>query len=176
MTEFSGVPAYNPKYKVGFLLAHQNLNQLGTQLRATVQSSTSIKFVGGVNEKDRRMMAAEMATTPEFIENCKKYDKDHYSEFACWIKNFTHGAIRAKVPFGVLEQMEKKSKEEYAAMIDANRARYCESVSERQKKTQFFSEPEEVPNDSEPPSSAESPKKPPPDPDEPFTLGDRELL
>ena len=40
------------KYNVGVAIAHQNLDQLTTELRATLHASTAIKLVGGANYKD----------------------------------------------------------------------------------------------------------------------------
>jgi hypothetical protein len=41
------------KYKVGFIVAHQNLDQFDQKLRATVLSSTSIKLVGAYQPRMR---------------------------------------------------------------------------------------------------------------------------
>ena len=40
------------KFRVGMVLAHQNLDQLSERLRATIMASTSIKFAGGVSARD----------------------------------------------------------------------------------------------------------------------------
>src|SRR5437763_5982516 len=48
------------KYKVGLILANQNLDQFSTRLCATVMASTSIKMVGGLSAKDAAVFAKEM--------------------------------------------------------------------------------------------------------------------
>src|SRR5512143_2811680 len=60
------------KYKVGLIIAHQNLDQFDQKLRATVLSSTSIKLVGGVSAKDAGVFAKEMNCEPEFLQNMRK--------------------------------------------------------------------------------------------------------
>src|SRR5438477_6214017 len=75
------------KFKVGLVLAHQNLEQLSERLRATIMASTSIKFAGGVSARDAASFAKEMRCDPEFVQSMRKHAKT--SEFACWIKNAT---------------------------------------------------------------------------------------
>ncbi len=116
------------KYNVGITLAHQNLSQLNTSLKATLMSSSSIKLVGGVNSTDASQFAHEMHTKPESILRVKKTKK--YSEFACWIKNTTSRAVPITVPFGILEREPVLSQKSYAELIESNRDRYCCPIEE----------------------------------------------
>src|SRR5207253_2564854 len=75
------------KYKVGMTLAHQNLDQLSSSLRASFFSSTSIKFAGGVSNKDAAAFAAEMHGDAEFIQAQRK--RKNRTSFACFVRNIT---------------------------------------------------------------------------------------
>jgi hypothetical protein len=48
------------KYRVGLIIAHQNLDQFDVSLRATVMASTSIKLAGGLSAKDAAAFSKEM--------------------------------------------------------------------------------------------------------------------
>src|SRR3954471_22553750 len=45
------------KYKVGIVLAHQNLDQFEPRLRGAVMASTATKLVGGLSAKDAAAFA-----------------------------------------------------------------------------------------------------------------------
>jgi hypothetical protein len=93
------------KYKVGLIIAHQNLDQFDQKLRATVPSSTSIKLVGGVSAKDAAAFAKEMTCEPEFLQNMRKGRGS--TQFACFVRNHTRRPIALTVPFGQMEKQEK---------------------------------------------------------------------
>ena len=63
------------KFRVGMVLAHQNLDQLSERLRATIMASTSIKFAGGVSARDASAFAREMRCDPEFVQGMRKHAK-----------------------------------------------------------------------------------------------------
>jgi hypothetical protein len=113
------------KYKVGLVLAHQNLDQFESKLRATVMSSTSIKMVGGLSAKDAAMFAREMNCEVEFLQSIRKYADR--TEFACNVRNHTPNPISLSVPFGSMERQPKITAERAAFMLEHNRARYCAS-------------------------------------------------
>jgi hypothetical protein len=116
------------KFKVGLVLAHQNLEQLSEHLRATIMASTSIKFAGGVSARDAAAFAKEMRCDPEFVQGMRKHG--NATEFACWIKNTTPQAIRIDVPFGVVSCRPALDQAAYSSLIAANRARYCAPAME----------------------------------------------
>lgn len=116
------------KYRVGMVLAHQNLDQLSTELRASIMASTSIKFAGGVSAKDARTLAQDMNCEPDFLQGMRKR-KDR-TEFACWIRNLTPQAIRVEVPLGEVEKLPTLAEADYAVLVAANRSRYCAPASE----------------------------------------------
>jgi hypothetical protein len=114
------------KYRVGLVLAHQNLDQLDQRLRGTVMASTSVKFAGGVSAKDATALAREMRCGPEFLTSCRK--RGGATEFALWVKHATPRAIRATIPLGEVDRLPKISAAGYAALIKANRARHCRAL------------------------------------------------
>lgn len=116
------------KYHVGLTLAHQTLDQLSPRLRSAILSNTSMKCAGGVSAKDARSLADELRTTPAFIEGMKR--RGPRSEFAVWVKHLTGQAIRLSVPLGFLETQPTLDEEEYAALIAANRERYCGTLAD----------------------------------------------
>ncbi|HEX8643730.1 MAG TPA: type IV secretion system DNA-binding domain-containing protein [Allosphingosinicella sp.] len=113
------------KYRLGITLAHQTLDQLTPRLRAAFLSNTSFKCAGGVSNRDARALAAEMRTTPDFIENMRR--RSSRTEFAVWLKHRTPSALRLTVPLGFLESRPTLDEDEYESLIDRNRARYSGS-------------------------------------------------
>lgn len=116
------------KYRVGLTLAHQNLDQLPTKLRASVMASTSLKFVGGVSAKDARALAQDMNTDDEFLRAMRK--RRGSTEFATFVKNRTERALRISLKLGEIDALPKLSSKEQQALIETNRERYCSTRSE----------------------------------------------
>ncbi len=110
------------KFKIGLLFSHQNLDQLGPALRASVLASTSIKFAGGVSSKDANVLNAEFRTTSDFLLAQKKYPK--HTEFACFVKNFSPRALSVRIPLGYVESQPTLDDDEYELLIDGNRGKY----------------------------------------------------
>lgn len=144
------------KYKVGLILAHQNLDQFERGLLSAVMSSTSIKLAGGVSARDATAFSKEMRCDPELIQGMRKR-KDH-TEFACWIKNETARPIRLSVPFSELERRPKMESEEHAMLLAFNRERFCGSNSR-------LAEP-----------GSTTVRKPPRQPPSGFEVGEHEML
>ena len=111
------------KYRLGMILAHQNLDQLSSGLRASVMASTSTKLIGGVSAKDAGAFAGEMRSDPDFIGGMRKR-KDH-TDFACFVKNETPQAICTSIPLGFVENMPTLADANQQTLLDRNRARYC---------------------------------------------------
>jgi hypothetical protein len=116
------------KYKVGLILAHQNLDQFDTQLRSTVAASTSIKVVGGLSAKDAGAFSKDMRCEEEFLQSMRK--QTNRTEFACFVRNHTPESIRLTVPLGEMERQPKFTDIEYEALINRNRQRYSASGNE----------------------------------------------
>jgi hypothetical protein len=111
------------KYKVGLILAHQNLEQFERSLLAAVMASTAVKVAGGVSAKDAAAFAREMRCEPEFLQSMRK--RRDRTEFACFVRNMTTQPVRVAVPFGQMECEPRMSEDEYDELLALNRARYC---------------------------------------------------
>ncbi len=110
------------KYKIGLVFSHQNLDQLSTQLRASVLASTSIKFAGGLSSKDANSLDAEFRTDTDFLLSQKK--RGNHTEFACYVKNFTVKAVSVSIPLGYVENMETLDQDDYETLLEINRIKY----------------------------------------------------
>jgi hypothetical protein len=116
------------KYKVGMVLAHQNLDQLTPALRASVFSSTSIKYAGGVSGKDAVALSSEMHVDGDFLLAQRKQRKT--TSFACYVRNVTPQALSISIPLGSVDRLQKMSDAQFAQLRDASRAAYCIPLSE----------------------------------------------
>lgn len=85
------------KFNVGLILAHQYVGQLAPKLQESFAANTSIKFAGGVSDKDARSLAHMLRCEPAFIERQPK------GAFAAFARNVTDKAISMRFPFGFLE-------------------------------------------------------------------------
>lgn len=110
------------KYKIGLVFSHQNLDQLSTALRASVLSSTSIKFAGGLSSKDANSLDTEFRTDAQFLLGQKK--RGDHTEFACYVKNFTAKALSVSIPLGYVENMPTLDDDDYAELLEKNREMY----------------------------------------------------
>lgn len=113
------------KYKIGLIFSHQNLGQLSTALRASVLSSTSIKFAGGLSSKDANTLDTEFRTDAQFLLGQKK--RGNHTEFACYVKNFTSKALSISIPLGYVENMPTLDDDDYAELLEKNREAYSVS-------------------------------------------------
>lgn len=114
------------KQKVGLILAHQYLSQLSANILDGLHANTSIKFAGGVSDRDAHALARNMRTTPDFIESQSR------GFFAAHVRNFTSNAVSLRIPFGVLEDQERMTASEQSALRDRMRAQYAVADTEAQ--------------------------------------------
>ncbi|MEJ8574154.1 helicase HerA domain-containing protein [Microbaculum marinum] len=143
------------KQKTGMILAHQYLGQLGPTLQDAFAANTSIKFAGGVSNKDARALAPMLASDPATIEAEPK------GAFACSVRGLTKGAVSLAFPFGYVEVMEKMSRQESDLLKDRMRERYAVHYTEARPPE----EREEVEDgvekeDSDPPTDPEDDGQP----------------
>lgn len=115
------------KFNLGIVFAHQYVDQLSQALRASVAANTSIKFAGGVSDRDARALAADMRTTPEFIATQRKDTRvpPRATQFACYVRNHTATAVSLTVPFGSLETATAMSDHAFAMVLARNRDRHA---------------------------------------------------
>ena len=112
------------KFNVGLILAHQYVGQLAPKLKESFTANTSIKFAGGVSDKETRTLSHMLRTTPEFIESQRK------GSFAAFICNVIDRGLSVRFPFGYLEKFPRATKAEMAALSERIRARYAVHYSE----------------------------------------------
>lgn len=129
------------KQKVGLVVAHQYLTQLSQGILDSLHANTSIKFAGGVSDRDARALARNMRTTPEFLERQTK------GSFAAYVRNFTANAVSLRIPLGELEDMERMTSEEEAALRDRMRAQYAVSSAEVQQNIPQAAPPRDEPEE-----------------------------
>ena len=101
------------------VLAHQYLGQLEPKLQEAFGANTSIKFAGGVSNKDARTLAPMLGCDPALIEAQPK------GTFMASIRGVTKAALPLRFPFGRLENAEQMTSAERARLRDAMRARYA---------------------------------------------------
>ena len=134
------------KFNVGMVLAHQYIGQLAPKLHESLAANTSIKFAGGVSDRDARAFAGMLRCKPEFIEEQKKL------HFAAFVRNQTEGAVAVAIPYGHLEKQPLMSDEEWQRVRDEMRSRYAVHYTEVEQhiSAQLAGEPVEG-TSSEPP-------------------------
>ena len=107
------------KFNVGMVLAHQYVGQLSTKLQESFAANTSIKFAGGVSDKDARQLGHMLRCPPEFIEAQSK------GQFAASVRNMTSAAVSLRIPFGHLEAMPRMTDEQQEKVRNIMRERYA---------------------------------------------------
>ncbi|RWQ58830.1 ATP-binding protein [Mesorhizobium sp.] len=112
------------KFKIGMVLAHQYLGQLDPKLLEAFASNTSVKFAGGVSNKDARALAPMMACDAGLIEAQSK------GSFAAYVRGITKSALPLRFPFGRMEAMPRMTQDERSALQSAMRAKYAVHYSE----------------------------------------------
>ncbi len=111
------------KQHFGLIMAHQNLAQTSTRLNAVLAANTTIKFAGGISDKDARALASDMRTSVDMLLSMRK--RENHSEFALSVRNQTPHALKVDIPLGFLETQETMSVGEYLALREWNRERVC---------------------------------------------------
>jgi hypothetical protein len=106
------------KQNVGVIVAHQYLSQLSQKTLDSLYANTSIKFAGGISDKDAYALARNMRCEPSFIAEQPK------GSFAGYVRNTTKNALTLKFPFMQLERA-RMSKEQYAKALGKIRAKYA---------------------------------------------------
>jgi hypothetical protein len=105
------------KQNVGMIVAHQYVTQLSQKTLDSLYANTSIKFAGGVSDKDAYALVRNMRCEPAFIAEQPR------GSFAGFVRNTTKNAITLKFP--LLPRLKKMTPDQYAAVLAENRARYA---------------------------------------------------
>ncbi len=112
------------KYKVGLILAHQYLGQLSNGLQEAFEANTAIKLAGGVSARDARALAGQMGAETDLIQRQPK------GTFATYIRGLTDRAVPISFPFFVLEELDRATRAEQAAIRAHSRKHYAEPLRE----------------------------------------------
>jgi hypothetical protein len=107
------------KQNVGLVLAHQYLSQISQGVLESLFANTSIKFVGGVSDRDAHSVARELRCAPAFIQ------QQPTGSWAAYVKNFTPTAISLKIPFGTMEALDRMDHAERLVVQEHMRGRYA---------------------------------------------------
>lgn len=101
------------QFRLGVLLAYQNLDheQIKDHVKSALISSTTVKYVAALNPGNARYIAPVMRTTQEFIDNQRKDGAEvpKWTQFACYVRNYTEHALSLTIPTGVMEKLPKMS-------------------------------------------------------------------
>jgi hypothetical protein len=152
------------KQNVGLILAHQYLSQISQGVLESLAANTSIKFVGGVSDRDAHAIARELRCAPAFVQ------QQPTGSWAAYVKNFTPTAISLKIPFGTMEALDRMEQAERLAVQEHMRSRYAALPAPPQAAPQ---EPGPVsPNEGRTHHSTDAGRnRPPPGPDAPTAPG-----
>jgi len=115
------------KQKIGMIVAHQYLTQLSPRTLDSLYANTSIKFAGGVSDKDAYALARNMQTEPAFIMQQSK------GTFATYVRNYTKNALSLKFPLSDMARQPHMSTAEQAAVRSALRSKYAVPIAELQQ-------------------------------------------
>lgn len=107
------------KQNVGLVLAHQYLSQISQGVLESLFANTSVKFVGGVSDRDAHSIARELRCAPAFIQ------QQSTGSWAAYVKNHTAQAVSLKIPFGTMEELDKMTAAEREQVRQNMRERYA---------------------------------------------------
>jgi hypothetical protein len=106
------------KQNVGVIVAHQYLSQLSQKTLDGLYANTSIKFAGGISDKDAHALARNMRCEPAFIAEQPK------GSFAGFVRNTTVSALSLKFRLTRLDRV-RMSDTQYTTMLNNIRATYA---------------------------------------------------
>jgi hypothetical protein len=106
------------KQNVGVVVAHQYLTQLSQKTLDSLYANTSIKFAGGVSDKDAYALARNMRCEPTFIAEQPK------GSFAGFVRNETKAALSLKFRLIHLDRV-RMTDSQYGKMLSKIRAKYA---------------------------------------------------
>jgi hypothetical protein len=119
------------QFRLGVVIAFQHLEQTPEKLRSALAANTSIKYAARLGYADRRWMAREMETEPEFIQSQQKDARDppQWSQFACHVLGYTKSAVSLTVPFFQLENEPTMTAQEHVRLLERNHKRVAPAPS-----------------------------------------------
>jgi hypothetical protein len=118
------------KQNVDVIVAHQYLSQLSQKTLDSLYANTSIKFAGGISDKDAHALARNMRCEPSFIAEQSK------GSFAAFVRNTTKSALSLKFPLTRLDRL-RMSDRQYATALKAIRGKYAVHYKEVQSEARI---------------------------------------
>jgi hypothetical protein len=106
------------RQNVGVVVAYQYLTQLSQKTLDSLYANTSIKFAGGISDKDAHALARHMRCEPLFIAEQSK------GSFAGYVRNETKSAITLKFRLIHLDRV-RMTNAQYGKMLSKMRAAYA---------------------------------------------------
>lgn len=139
------------QFKLGIVIAFQTLAQTSETLRRTISTNTSVKFAGLKGYDDARILARDMFTEPEFIRSQEVHTESDppYTEFACYVNNYTRQAVSLTVPIGLMEREPQMTQQQYEDLLARNAERVADTGSGELREPQAEApcpEPLDTPN------------------------------
>lgn len=138
------------KYKLGVTLAHQFLDQLAPNLKASVMANPAIRFAGGVSRKDANALDSDMRTTADFLMEMRKGRGT--TEFACYIRNHTRTAVALEIGLGRVEEEPRMSGSSHAALVARSRRLVAEPIQLLPAHTDLAARSQSPPSTADPSS------------------------
>ena len=136
------------KSRVGMILAHQYLGQLG-DIRESVMANTAVRFAGGVSHDDATTLAKAMHTSADTIRAQQPLS------FAAHVKG--QGTVSVAVPRGHMENLPRMSESDWCVVRGEMRERYAFMASEPERAPE--TSPEVEVNTDPAPATADVAKK-----------------
>jgi hypothetical protein len=138
------------QFKLGVVIAFQHLEQANEKLRSAIASSTAVKFGANVGFQDRRWLAREMETTPEFIQGQRQRinDDEKWTQFAAHVRNVTPHAHSVTVEIGLFDKEPKMTELEHLDLIRRcmERVAFAPSPSQQEDHAADVIQPSPQPN------------------------------
>jgi hypothetical protein len=147
------------QFKLATIMAFQHLEQASDKLKAAIMSSSRVKYAAALGYSDRRRLAQEMETTPEFIASLKKDvrdpDRPEWSQFACYVRPDFSTACVQTVQFYQLESMPKMSEAAHQQLLLRNKERLTPPET-RKAHEEHAPEPSGIAAESDKPTASAS--------------------
>ena len=118
------------EFKLGVLVAHQDIaSQLSEKLRSALATNTTIKYASSLGGSDANFMAREMNCEAEFFQRAIKAPT--HARFAGFVRGYTPQPVIFELPFRAIEKEPAMTEEQYAQLLERNRAYITEPREDR---------------------------------------------
>lgn len=140
------------EFRLGVLVAHQDItSQLTESLRSALATNTTTKYVSSLGGLDANFMAREMNCDADFFQRAVKTST--HARFASYVRGLTPQPVIFEVPFRAVENEPQMTAEQYAQLLERNRAYITEPREDRT--LGIASLPASKPREADPPKAAD---------------------